>query len=84
MGGFHTPSLPKHFYKPDYSAIKETHQLLTANVASIECNLGGGQKGYLGLILLPDQYACVYSTASFLPTNPGIMAQIPAWTPPME
>ena len=40
--GFPTPSLPKHSGKPYYAAIKETHQILTANAASVECNLGGG------------------------------------------
>ena len=33
--GFPTPSLPKHSENPDYSAIKETHQLLTENVVSV-------------------------------------------------
>ena len=41
LEGFPTPSLPKHSAKPDYAAIKDSHQLLTANAASIECNLSG-------------------------------------------
>ena len=41
--GFPTTSLPKHSGKPDYATIKETHQLLTANTASMECDLGRGQ-----------------------------------------
>ena len=53
VDGFPNPSLPKHFGKPDYAAIKETHQLLTSNVVSIECDLGVGQNGYLGLIIPP-------------------------------
>ena len=57
--GLPTPSLHKHAGKPDYSAIKETHQFLTANAAFVECDLGGGQNGYLGLILPPKQYARV-------------------------
>ena len=43
MEVFTTPSSPKHSSKPDYAAIKETHQILTKNVASVECDLGGGQ-----------------------------------------
>ena len=35
MEGSPTPSLPKEYGKPEYAAIKETHQLLAANVASI-------------------------------------------------
>ena len=59
MEGFPTPSLPKNSDNPNYAAIKETHQLLTANAASVKCDLGGGQNGYLGLILPPKQYARV-------------------------
>ena len=51
---FHTPSLHNHSDNPDYDAINEIHQLLTANAASVECNLGGGQNGYLGLVLPPE------------------------------
>ena len=82
--GFPTPLLPKHPGKPDYAAIRETHQLLTANAASVECNLGGGHNGYLGLILPPDQYACVSGTAFILPPKPGRMEKVPEWTPPTE
>ena len=82
--GFPTPSLPKHSGKPDYSAIKDTHQLLTANAVSVECDLGGGQNGYLSLILPPKQYPCVSRTAFVLPSNPGKTAHVPAWTAPTE
>ena len=82
--GFPTPSLPKHSGKPYYAAIKETHQLLMANATAIECDLGGGQNGYLGLILPPEQYAHVSGTAFVLPPDPGRTAQVPAWTPPTE
>ena len=54
--GFPTPSPPNHSRKLDYTSIKDTHQLLTVNAASVECDLSGGQNGYLGLILLPKQY----------------------------
>ena len=61
-------------------AIKETHQTLTANAASVESALGGGQNGYLGLVLLPGHYTRI-STAAFerLP-NPGRTATVPEWT----
>ena len=45
--GFPTPSLPNHSGKPYCTVIKDTHQLLTANAASIKCVLGGGQSSYL-------------------------------------
>ena len=40
--------------KPDYTAIKECHQLLTMNAALDESDLGGGKKGYIGLVLTSD------------------------------
>ena len=76
--GFPNPSLPKHSGKPEYAVIKETHQLLTANAASVKCNLGGSQNGYTGLILLPKQYELVSGTAFVLPPDPGQTAHIPA------
>ena len=80
--GFPTPSLPKHSGKTDYAAITETRQLLTANAASIECNLGRVQNGYLSLILPPEQYDRVSRTTFVLLPDPGCTAQVPAWTPP--
>ena len=50
---FLTPSLPKHPVKLEYTAIKNTHQILTVNAASVKSDLGGGHNGYLGLILPP-------------------------------
>ena len=82
--GFPTPSIPKHYGKPDYTVIKETHQLLMANADSIECELSGDQKGYLGLILPSKQYARVYRTAFVLLPGPGRTTHAPAWTAPTE
>ena len=65
--GLTTPSLTKHYGKTEYAAIKETHKLLMANAASVKCDLGGGQNSYLGLILLPEQYARFSGTAFFPP-----------------
>ena len=82
--GLPTPSLPKHTVKPDYAAIKEIHQLLMSNVASVESNLGRGQNGYLRLILPPEQYSCISDTAFVRPSDPGITATVPSWAPPGE
>ena len=56
---FPTHSLPKHSGNLDHNSTKETHQPLMEILASIECDLGGVQNSYLGLIPLPEQYACV-------------------------
>ena len=77
---FPSHSLPNHSGNPDCSAIKEAHQLLTANAASIDCNLGVFQNGYLGLIHLPKQYSRVSGTAFALLHDLGKMAQVPEWT----
>ena len=76
-GGFPNPSLPNHSGKMDYAAIKDTHQLLTANAASVKCNLGGGQNGYLGIILPPTQYEQVSGTDFILPPDPGRTTHVP-------
>ena len=82
--GFPIPSLPKHSGNPDYTIIKETHQLLTSNAASIEYNIGGVQNVYLSLILPPNQYARISGTAFVLPPEPGRTAKVPELTPPTE
>ena len=84
MEGFPTPSLPKRADKPDYAAIKEIHQLLTANVALVESDLDGGQNGSLRIILPSMKYACISDTTFICPPKPGRMATVPAWTPPGE
>ena len=82
--GFPTPSLPKHSGNPGFAAIKETQQLMMANAASIDCDLGGGHNGYLGLILPPKQYARVSRTSFVLPSDSGRTEQVPSWKPPTE
>ena len=50
--------------------IKEIHQLLTVNAASVESELGGGQNGYLGIILPPKEYARISNTPFVCPPPP--------------
>ena len=82
--GFPTPSLPNHAGKSDCASILEIHQILMANLASIKCNLGGGQNGYLSSFLPPRQYYCVSSTDFVLPPVLGRILQVPIWTHPTE
>ena len=79
--GFPTPSVPKNSDNTNYVSIKEIHQLLTVNATLVGNNLGGGQNGYLGVFLIPEQYGCISSTAFVRPPNLGIMVTVPAWTP---
>ena len=60
--GLPTPSPYKNVGNPDYTIIKEFHQLLTTNAASVNSNLGGDNDSYLGLILPPKKYARVSGT----------------------
>ena len=63
--------------------IKEIHQLLTVNAASVESELGGGQNGYLGIILPPKEYARISNTPFVCPPpKPGRMETVPAWMQP--
>ena len=68
--GFSTHSLPKHAVKPYYASIKECHQLLMVNVASVESNFGGGQNTYLRLGLPPKQYDRIAHTPFFCLPDP--------------
>ena len=51
--------------KPDYVIIQETLFLLTPNMVSTKCPLGGGQNGYLGLFLTDAHYSLV-SAVTFI------------------
>ena len=81
---FPNPSLPNHSGKPNYTVIKETHQLLKVNAAFVECDLGRVQNGYLGLIFLPEQYAQVSRTYFVLLPDSGQTAHLQAWITNME
>ena len=50
--GLTSPSLHKHSVKTNYTSIKDTHQILTENVASVESALSRVQNGYIGIIVL--------------------------------
>ena len=54
--GIPPPYIPKRTGKPNYTVIKETHQILKSNVAMIESDLGEVQNGYLRLVILPEKY----------------------------
>ena len=84
IGRFLSLSLPKQTRKPDYTAIRDTHCLLTANAESIKIPLGGGKNGHLRLFLMATQYTFVSPAPFFCLTDPGRMPTIPSWTAPFE
>ena len=64
--------------EPTYATLKTLKDQLKANAASIPTTLGGGNHGYLGLILSPATYATISLTAFIEPAYPGQHPAIPA------
>jgi hypothetical protein len=71
MAGF--PSQPDKIRgEPNYKTIRELQDSLEQNAMSIECGLGGGANGYLGILLSAAEYATIPGTVPFIaPVNPG-------------
>ena len=72
--------LPPIVDEPTYETLKELKDQLKANATSIPTTLGGGNHGYLGLILSPAAYATISPTAFVEPAYPGQHPTIPAGT----
>ena len=64
---------------PTNKILKRLKQELRANVSSVELDLGGGDHGYLGLVLTDVEYTTVCATSSTAPTFLGTQV-IPAGT----
>jgi hypothetical protein len=72
-------SLPKLEGKPTYGKLKQLKNLLKQNAASVPSNSGGGDNGYLGIVLSDAAYAAIAPANAFvLPIYPGASANIPA------
>ena len=63
--------------KPTNKSLKRLKAELRANASSVDTDLGGGDHGYLGLILTDAEYANVAATP-FLPPNFPAALTIPA------
>ena len=66
--------------EPTYATLKTLKDQLKANAASVPTTLGGGNHGYLGLILSPATYATISPTAFIEPAYPGQHPAIPGGT----
>ena len=66
--------------EPNYESLKHLTDQLKANAASIPTTLGGGNHGYLGLILSPAAYTTITATQFIEPICPGQHPNIPAGT----
>ena len=58
--------------EPTYKALKRLKNELRANASSVDTDLGGGDHGYLGLVLTDEEYAKVAPNHPFVPPEfPG-------------
>ena len=57
--------------EPTYKALKRLKNELRANASSVDCDLGGGDHGYLGLVLTENEYNRV------TPNHPFVAPRFP-------
>ena len=76
--GFPCSTITKHTGELNYKTIKDVEHKLIKNVSSCPSKLGGGNYGYLGLILIPEKHALVAGN-NFIPhPNLGSLPAFPA------
>ena len=75
---FEYPVLTKITSRPIYSSLKKIKYELKANARKVQCELGGGNNGHLGLLLTDVEYALVSPIPYVRPAHPG--AVIPVGT----
>lgn len=68
---FEYPVLTKITGLPTYESLKTIKDELQANASTVQCDLGGGQHGHLGLVLSDVEYAQVSQTPYTRPVHPG-------------
>jgi len=68
---FPNSTFPKQEGEPTYQKIKTIHKLAAENAASVETTRGGGQHGYLAIVLDPNTYHALTGATFMAPTNPG-------------
>lgn len=74
---FQFPSPTRITGEPTYATLKTLAKELRANAGSVETNLGGGDHGYLGLVVSDEDYAAICATAFVAPTYPSAL-DVPA------
>ena len=75
---FPNPVIPKIEVIPTYESIANVRSLLSANAASVASQRGGGNNGYLGIVLSDAVYTTVSGIPWVSPQYPGAMPNIPA------
>lgn len=52
--------------KPNYKSLTTVFNKIKANASGVDCNLRGGNHGYLGLVLSDVEYANISGTVLFI------------------
>ena len=55
--------------EPTHKSLKRLKLELQSNASSVETDLGGGNHGYLGLVLTDEEYATIPNTQPFVAPN---------------
>ena len=74
---FPNSSIDEIIGEPTYATIKKVERALIENASSIQSELGGGQHGYLGLVLRPAKYLTITGNAFAPHNNPGVVPIFP-------
>ena len=72
----HKPPTPTRGV-PTHTALKRLKTELQANASSIETDIGGGNHGYLALVLTDEEYNSTPNTEPFVPLNYPALLVIP-------
>ena len=74
---FEFPILTKVTGKPSFASLKTIKNELKSNAGKVQCELGGGNNGHLGLVLTDTEYALVSPTVPYVrPGHPGPVAPV--------
>ena len=75
---FEHPVLTAIRGEPTYETLNHIKKELKANTRSVPTTLGGGNHGYLGMILTTAEYCRIAPTDPFTrPPNPGVLVPTP-------
>jgi hypothetical protein len=77
IDSFPNQTIPAIEGEPKYETIKNVEKLLIENAASVHSTLGGGNHGFLGVILTPEKYQLVTGHTFEPYTNPGALPTLP-------
>ena len=76
---FEHPVLTKIRGEPTYETLHHLKNDLKANMSSVPNTMGGGNHGYLGMILTSAEYHHIMPAHPFTqPPNPGVLVPNPA------